>query len=243
MARISKQLRTVPLQPADENAHEIGRRTFLASAALAAGSGIILAGSPPTAAAAATSDLLSGDKNLNPAFPYASDGLLFNFVNGTVTSVGADTLAVFVNNLQPPREVTIAVPQGTEVFCRGDLSAPLATVQVGDRVDVGTKFVAQGRREATWVVANGCAGWSNVVATFPDEITVEPSAAYGSSAGNAALRVVAATRIHMPDGKEYIGDASRITVGDPIYWTGISDVPSRSSAPITAIFIVHTGEV
>jgi hypothetical protein len=171
------------------------------------------------------SDLDSGDPAKNPNFPFASDGLLFNGVAGTVASVAGDVVSVLIAQSGPLREVAVRVPSGTEVLCRGQMNAPLSALQIGDRIEIGTTFVAEGKRQARWVVINSLTGWSNVVDVANAEVTVEPSGEYSKGLRVASLQLNARSVVRTEDGVEFVGNAGPLAPGDPVYWTGMGEAP------------------
>jgi hypothetical protein len=81
-------------------------------------------------------DLSSGDPEANPAFPYASDGLLYNFVSGTASATTNSSITVLVAEFSPPLIVTIEVPSDTQIIGPMKLNGRLAEIKVGDRVNV-----------------------------------------------------------------------------------------------------------
>lgn len=76
----------------------------------------VLGNSQASFGAAVVDDISSGDPNINPAFPYASDGLIYNFVSGTVLATTNSAMTVLIAERTPPMTVTITVPADAQIW-------------------------------------------------------------------------------------------------------------------------------
>ena len=222
------------------------RRHFLAAAAaggIAAATTLMSPASAVARAAGGTPDVLSGDARANPAWPFASDGLLFNYVQGIVLDLTPSSVRVLVSN---PHHfaVDVQVPAGTEIYCRGSVTASISAIQIGDRIELGTRFSDQGVRVANWVVANGVSGWAYITDVSPQSLLVTPSGAngntysnYAPAGGNARLMFVPTTLSVDGDGQKRYGTTQGLTVGDGTTWTGTADQPGANPQNIWAIVV------
>ena len=170
------------------------RRGFLTSTATSAAvvTASMLLGDPSPASGQVSPPVLdvnSFDPIQNSSWPYASDGLLYNFVSGTVLTVEVASVTVLISDVMTG-QVTVTVPPGTEIYCRASLASSLSAVIPGDRIEICTSFVGQGRRQANWIVVNGLAGWSDVAGFTNSTILMQPSSNYGSSNGIVSLAVM-----------------------------------------------------
>lgn len=93
-------------------------------------------------------------KNLQLAQWSPYDGLLTNFVQGTIQGLTSDSVTVSSPAASVP-EVAISVTAQTMVAVRSTLTTgSLVGCQVGDVVDIGTTMTGGGSRVARWVFAN-----------------------------------------------------------------------------------------
>jgi hypothetical protein len=184
-------------------------------------------------------DLSSGDPEANPAFPYASDGLLYNFVSGTASATTNSSITVLVAEFSPPLIVTIEVPSDTQIIGPMKLNGRLAEIKVGDRVNVGTSFLSQGLRYARWINVNQLSGWSELLDLEPLTLETSPFGRYSASnrAPAFSLALESGTTIVSSDGTMVSGDPSNLQVGDVIYWTAFSESPAFLTSRATAIFV------
>lgn len=222
--------------------HIVDRRKFLSlSAASMVGAGAApLIGDVNSAFASTnvtTNDLQSSDSNANRNWPFASDGFLYNYVAGTVVGLEANAVSVLIHS--PHHSViTVVVPADTEIYCRGSLEASLINLNLSDRVEIGTSFISQGVRAARWIVINGMAAWSTVSGVSTSSLILSPLDNYGATNGIVALTISPTTRVIRSDQVQMVGDASALTMGDNVYWTGLADSPGSKPDTVWAI-IVH----
>jgi hypothetical protein len=127
------------------------------------------------------------------------------------------------------KTIDVSVPDGTQIYCRGSLAANLASLSPGDRIQACTNFIGQGQRQASWVVINGMAGWSDVAGVTDSSLVLQPSANYGATNGVVALTITGETRFSAPDGLTYLGDK--------ITWTGTADGPGSNPDTIWGIAV------
>jgi hypothetical protein len=185
-------------------------------------------------------DLLSDDPKTNPAFPYASDGLLYNFVSGTAAATTDSAITVLIVEAIPPMTVTIAVPADVQIYGPIDLTGRLADIKVGDRVDIGTSFLSQGLRFARWINVNLITGWSELLEIEPLGLETAPIGSYISSGRAPAFNLTLHenTKFVSEEGDMLEGDPSMLKVGDFLYWTAVAATPAFSVASAIPI-VVH----
>jgi hypothetical protein len=217
------------------------RREFLAAAAasgIATAASVAAPGAAFARAAGAPSDVFSGDPTVNPAWPFASDGLLYNYLEGTVLETSRSSIRVLVSN-PDVFDVSVRVRRGTEIFCRGDLAAPLSAVQDGDRVELGTRFARQGVRVANWIVVNGLTGWSYIEAVDSASVTLSASSIHKADRQGSPvdIAVTPGTLTVAGDGVKRYGTTEGLAVGDGTTWTATADVAGNRPSNVWAIVI------
>lgn len=216
------------------------RRTQIAGSMTSVIGATVLGRSQASSAANVVDDISSGDPKMNPAFPYASDGLIYNFVSGTTAATTDATITVLIAEYTPPMTVTIAVPADAQIYGPISLVGRLADIKVGDRVDIGTSFLSQGVRFARWINVNQLTGWSQLLDAEPLALETAPVGHY-SAGGRApvfSLTLDRETKIIAEDGSMLSGDPSGLKVGDLLYWTAVASTPAFQSSSAIAI-VVH----
>jgi hypothetical protein len=135
--------------------------------------------------------------------------------------------------------VSVLIPDGTEIYCRGNMAATVSMIQDGDRIELGTRFVAQGVRSANWIVVNGLAGWSEIAAVSPSEVTLTQSSVsgYGWTGANVTVAAIPTTRVVTSDGSVQWGSFDGLDVGYQTTWTAVANEPSYSPATIWGVAV------
>lgn len=219
----------------------MSRRSLVSGSMASLLGATVLGNSQASFGAAVVDDISSGDPNINPAFPYASDGLIYNFVSGTVLATTNSAMTVLIAERTPPMTVAITVPADAQIYGPISLSGQLADIKVGDRIDMGTSFLSHGVRYARWINVNLLTGWSELLDSEPRALETAPVGKY-SAGGRApvfSLTLDRDTKIIAEDGSMLEGDPSGLKVGDLLYWTAVASTPAYLSSSALAI-VVHS---
>jgi hypothetical protein len=142
-------------------------------------------------------------------------------LNGTLLRSGPDRLLLMDSYSGERFEVVLAADVR---ICRRECDAAWSNLRLGDRIS-GLSRLPLGavHRQAAWIVANGAAGYAEVVGVNGDELLVtelQPDRELET------LKLVIGPHTLMDEGNGEPKAVSTIETGDRFYFTGTSDAPS-----------------
>jgi hypothetical protein len=215
--------------------HDVSRRAFLEGAAAAAGLVVMprarLLPRLSPAAASLGSQPQVGPSGATLASYSSVDGLLNNFVSGTIRSVGASALSVDCPAASRG-PITISLTDHTEVCSRALVVAgDASSCAPGDRIKVGTSVDSAGRRSARWLIANPVIARVRVTQLTPGGFVGDRLDRHFASQGQTmTVTLTEFSKLGLP-----AGYSNTPRVGDLVNITGSSNSPSLPATEMWAL--------
>jgi hypothetical protein len=222
------------------------RREFLTGVLVAGGYGIVSGrfaananGAVPVRVGHAAT-LVNGTSRIVVRPQYASDGLLTNYVLGTVMAIRGGE--VVVQSAAATASVAVAVTSATEVCARSTVAAgDLGSCRVGDALAIGTTWTDAGR-VARWIVANPSLGRLHVATVHQDTGAITGTWQHRKTDETADGAVVTVTPFTNYALKGRTGTGSPgmydlVESGDLIYFSGTADTPDFPGLNVWALFV------
>jgi len=191
------------------------RRAFLKAIVLSAGATMLPLSFPGSILADNDPDL---QNQLHRPFPP-------HYARGTLIDRSTHSITIEEPNATPSI-LTLMIEPTTKIY-RKHPNAPLASLQLGDRIDAGTLTGHNGQRVATWIQANTIIDWGVVKAMKESTITVEPDPEQTYMHVERDLEFLPGSFFHGLGG-EQLGGFDGLTVGDYVYYTAFADTPDMS---------------